>query len=675
MIKLNDQQRLSVKLVQGPVLVIAGAGSGKTRVITEKIGYLLKNCDVKPNHIVALTFTNKAAREMRQRVQDSLKGQVPTRGLKITTFHTFGLNFLRRELAAVGLKAGFSLFDDQDTRVILRELLFQDGEADLSEVDLALQKISNWKGNLISPEQALSVVETESDQQLALVYARYQRQLKAYNAVDFEDLIGLPTGVLRDNESVRNRWQRRVRYLLVDEYQDTNTSQYQLIKLLVGERQCFTMVGDDDQSIYAWRGAAPENLRQLSVDYPDLTVVKLEQNYRSTATILDAANAVIANNDHLYEKKLWSQLGPGERIAVWECETDRDEAERVAHEILSSKLRLGRAYGDFAVFYRSNHQSRVLEMSLRTLQIPYNVSGGTSFFARSEIKDIVSYLRLILNHTDDTAFLRIINTPRREIGPATLEQLGSYAASRQISLFQAIDEVGFASQASGPALQRLQRFSQWLLNVHEVMRGQSVRAGLEQLLRDLDYREWLMAKSSSTKVGERRWENVVSLVEMLHKMAENIEDEVKSTETVLERVLGKVILRDILDQQAEDLSGEQVQLMTLHAAKGLEFPFAYLMGVEEETLPHRNSVEAAMLQEERRLFYVGITRAQQRLVLSYATTRKQYGETVACTPSRFLDELPVETIDWQRSDRERTEEEKVQTASVHLSSIRALLSS
>ncbi|MEJ2668703.1 MAG: 3'-5' exonuclease [Gammaproteobacteria bacterium] len=673
--KLNDQQRLSVKLVQGPVLVIAGAGSGKTRVITEKIGYLLKNCDVKPNHIVALTFTNKAAREMRQRVQDSLKGQVPTRGLKITTFHTFGLNFLRRELAAVGLKAGFSLFDDQDTRVILRELLFQDGEADLSEVDLALQKISNWKGNLISPEQALSVVETESDQQLALVYARYQRQLKAYNAVDFEDLIGLPTGVLRDNESVRNRWQRRVRYLLVDEYQDTNTSQYQLIKLLVGERQCFTMVGDDDQSIYAWRGAAPENLRQLSVDYPDLTVVKLEQNYRSTATILDAANAVIANNDHLYEKKLWSQLGPGERIAVWECETDRDEAERVAHEILSSKLRLGRAYGDFAVFYRSNHQSRVLEMSLRTLQIPYNVSGGTSFFARSEIKDIVSYLRLILNHTDDTAFLRIINTPRREIGPATLEQLGSYAASRQISLFQAIDEVGFASQASGPALQRLQRFSQWLLNVHEVMRGQSVRAGLEQLLRDLDYREWLMAKSSSTKVGERRWENVVSLVEMLHKMAENIEDEVKSTETVLERVLGKVILRDILDQQAEDLSGEQVQLMTLHAAKGLEFPFAYLMGVEEETLPHRNSVEAAMLQEERRLFYVGITRAQQRLVLSYATTRKQYGETVACTPSRFLDELPVETIDWQRSDRERTEEEKVQTASVHLSSIRALLSS
>ncbi|MEJ2754604.1 MAG: 3'-5' exonuclease [Gammaproteobacteria bacterium] len=673
--KLNDQQRLSVKLVQGPVLVIAGAGSGKTRVITEKIGYLLKNCDVKPNHIVALTFTNKAAREMRQRVQDSLKGQVPTRGLKITTFHTFGLNFLRRELAAVGLKAGFSLFDDQDTRVILRELLFQDGEADLSEVDLALQKISNWKGNLISPEQALSVVETESDQQLALVYARYQHQLKAYNAVDFEDLIGLPTGVLRDNESVRNRWQRRVRYLLVDEYQDTNTSQYQLIKLLVGERQCFTMVGDDDQSIYAWRGAAPENLRQLSVDYPDLTVVKLEQNYRSTATILDAANAVIANNDHLYEKKLWSQLGPGERIAVWECETDRDEAERVAHEILSSKLRLGRAYGDFAVFYRSNHQSRVLEMSLRTLQIPYNVSGGTSFFARSEIKDIVSYLRLILNHTDDTAFLRIINTPRREIGPATLEQLGSYAASRQISLFQAIDEVGFASQASGPALQRLQRFSQWLLNVHEVMRGQSVRAGLEQLLRDLDYREWLMAKSSSTKVGERRWENVVSLVEMLHKMAENIEDEVKSTETVLERVLGKVILRDILDQQAEDLSGEQVQLMTLHAAKGLEFPFAYLMGVEEETLPHRNSVEAAMLQEERRLFYVGITRAQQRLVLSYATTRKQYGETVACTPSRFLDELPVETIDWQRSDRERTEEEKVQTASVHLSSIRALLSS
>lgn len=671
--QLNQQQMAAVKHVQGPMLVIAGAGSGKTRVITEKIGYLLQTCEIKPHHVMALTFTNKAAREMRERVQATLKGKVSTRGLKISTFHTFGLNFLRREIKALGLKPGFTLFDDQDVKVILRELLFHGASADQAELDMVSHQIGQWKSQLITPQQALAQAENEHIQQQAIMYEHYQRQLKAYNAVDFEDLIGMPTHLLLADEVVRARWQKRLHHLLVDEYQDTNASQYQLIKLLVGERECFTMVGDDDQSIYAWRGAAPENLRQLHVDFPALRVVKLEQNYRSTKTILDAANAVIANNDHLYEKQLWSQLGPGDPIEIWECQQDRDEAERVAQDIMTTKLRSGKPYGDFAVFYRSNHQARLVEMSLRALQIPYYVSGGTSFFGRAEIKDIVSYLRLMLNDTDDAAFLRIVNTPRREIGPTALEQLGSYAGSRGISLLQAIDEVGFAARASGPAVLRLRRFSDWLRKIHEVLRTTDIRLGMHKLLDELQYGDWLQMQSSSPKVAEKRWENVLSLIEMLQNMADNAEEKIPSSQDVLEYVLNKVILRDILDQQAESLSGEQVQLMTLHAAKGLEFPFAYLIGAEEDILPHRNSVEDAAIQEERRLFYVGITRAQRRLVMSYATTRKQFGESINCVPSRFLDELPEALIDWRRADAPRSEAQKQETAATHLSSIRAML--
>jgi ATP-dependent DNA helicase Rep len=671
--QLNQQQMAAVRHIQGPLLVIAGAGSGKTRVITEKIGYMLGECQMKPHHVMALTFTNKAAREMRERVQATLKGKLSTRGLKISTFHTFGLNFLRREIKALGLKAGFTLFDDQDVKVILRELLFHGASADQAELEVVSHQISQWKSQLLKPEQALAQVQTEREQQWAMVFEHYQRQLKAYNAVDFEDLIGLPTHLLMADESARLRWQKRIHHLLVDEYQDTNASQYQLIKLLVGERQCFTMVGDDDQSIYAWRGAAPENLRQLSVDFPALKVVKLEQNYRSTKTILNAANAVIANNDHLYEKKLWSQLGHGEPIEIWECQQDRDEADRVAQDIMTTKLRSGKPYGDFAIFYRSNHQSRLIEMSLRALQIPYYVSGGTSFFGRAEIKDIVSYLRLMLNETDDAAFLRIVNTPRREIGPTALEQLGSYAGGRGISLLQAIDEVGFAAHASGAIVQRLRRFAEWLRDMHAAMRTKDIRSGMFQLLDELQYGDWLQLQSSSPKVAEKRWENVLSLVEMLQNMAENAADTLPSSADVLEHVLNKVILRDILDQQAEALSGEQVQLMTLHAAKGLEFPFAYLIGAEEDILPHRNSLEDAAIQEERRLFYVGITRAQRRLVMSYATTRKQFGESVNCVPSRFLDELPSELIDWRRSGDVRSDAHKQETAATHLNSIRAML--
>jgi len=671
--QLNAQQLRAVKHIQGPLLVIAGAGSGKTRVITEKIRYLVSECGVRPHNILALTFTNKAAREMKERIQSSVTNKVQTRGLKISTFHTFGLNFIKKEMLQLGFKKGFSLLDDQDSRMIVRELLFQGSSPDPAALEQALAKISDWKSRLIDPTQALSYVENDQEQHWALIYAHYQRQIKAYNAIDFDDLIGLPTQLLSQSEEVRLRWQSKIHYLLVDEYQDTNVSQYQLIKLIVGTREKFTMVGDDDQSIYAWRGAAPENLRQLGCDYKALSVIKLEQNYRSTGSILSAANAVIANNEHLYEKKLWSTLGPGDSIDIWECRSEHDEVERVTQDILSKKLRLGKSFGDFAVLYRSNHQSRLLEMSLRGLQIPYFVSGGTSFFSRTEIKDIVCYLRLILNETDDTALLRIINTPRREIGPVALEQLGAYATERDVSLMQAMSEIGFESHTSPPALRRFRRFADWLDALRRKMFQSSVRSGVEMLLSDLDYLDWIQLQSSSPKVAEKRWENVMSLVEMLHQMAESELADGAENDDVLERVLNKLILRDMLDQQAENQRQDQVQLMTLHAAKGLEFPYTYLIGMEEDILPHRNSLDDHMLQEERRLFYVGLTRAQQNLTLSYASSRKQYGEQTSCLPSRFLDELPADVIQWHRIGEKRSRAQQVQTANNHLASIRALL--
>lgn len=464
--QLNDKQLEAMKYTQGPLLVLAGAGSGKTSVITRKIAYLVKHCGIPAHRITAMTFTNKAAREMKERVT-KLMTREEAKGLSVSTFHNFGLNLLRLELKHTPLKNNFSILDADDCKRILMDLMHRDNLSGAESKELiakAMRMISDWKNDLIPPEQAHTTCETAEDVQFAHLYQLYERNLRAYNAVDFDDLIVMPTRLLQENAEVRDKWQNRVRYLLVDEYQDTNTAQYILVKLLVGVMGQFTAVGDDDQSIYAWRGAKPENMGLLQEDFRNLKVIKLEQNYRSTSRILKAANTVIGNNPHLFEKKLWSDKGHGEVIRVITCRNDDDEAERVVKDLITHKLMNGKSWKDYAILYRGNFQARILETQLRQMQIPYKLSGGQSFFARAEIKDMMGYLRLIINPEDDSAFLRIINTPKRAIGPVTLEKLGLFAQENNLSLLAAAGDQRLTMVIPKKATSQLAEFFDFIEN-------------------------------------------------------------------------------------------------------------------------------------------------------------------------------------------------------------------
>ncbi len=642
MTQLNPRQRQAVHYVDGPCLVLAGAGSGKTSVITRKITYLIEECGLSARHIAALTFTNKAAREMKERVGKLLKGK-GSKGLTVSTFHNLGLNIIRQEYRTLGFKPGFSIFDAEDARSLLKELMLKEGDLDADRLDDVQYTISNWKNDLVTPEKALSLAASRGEEVIALTYGRYNQALKAYNAVDFDDLILTPVQLFNSQPEVLARWQRKIRYLLVDEYQDTNSSQYLLVKRLVGDRGSLTVVGDDDQSIYAWRGARPENLSLLKTDFPSLEVIKLEQNYRSTQRILKVANHLIAHNPHEFDKALWSDKAVGEPIRVIHCGNEEAEAERVAAEIISQRLQRGIHYRDFAVLYRGNHQARLMELKLQQQQIPYQISGGQSFFGRTEIKDIMAYLRLLLNADDDNAFLRIVNTPRRQIGTSTLETLGHYASEREISLLSACSELGLQSHIPGKNLERLQRFCHWVEQTRRHCEGENPAAALREMIADIDYESWLHQNASSGKVAERRLENVYYLVDSLCKMM--VPEDPTREPLELADAIRKLVLMDLLERQEEEDLGDCVQLMTLHASKGLEFPHVYLIGMEEELLPHRNSIEDDNIEEERRLAYVGITRAQRCLTMTLASKRKQYGEILDTQPSRFLDELPEEDIE------------------------------
>lgn len=664
--RLNPRQQEAVRYIDGPCLVLAGAGSGKTSVITTKIAYLVQACGMSARRIAAVTFTNKAAREMKERVGQMLKGR-EGHGLTVSTFHTLGLNIIRRELKALGYRPGFSLFDPEDAKALLRDLMQKDAQVDADQINAVQQRISAWKNDLILPGQAMSHAADDDELFAARVYEAYNRHLKAYNAVDFDDLILLPVVLLRDDPEALVRWRKRIHYMLVDEYQDTNVSQYQLVQLLMGERQTFTVVGDDDQSIYAWRGARPENLVTLGEDFPRLRVVKLEQNYRSTGTILRAANTLIANNPHVYEKTLWSEMGEGAPIRVVVNRHEEAEAERVASEILTRRIKEKAEWRDFAVLYRGNFQARLLELKLQHYQVPYKLSGGTSFFSRNEIKDAMAYLRLLINPADDNAFLRIVNVPRREIGPGTLEKLANYAnapaTGRGISLFAACHELGLAEQLPVRAVERLGRFTHFIDGVRRRMDQGDAIAAIRDMLREMDYEAWLYQNASAPTIAERRMANVWILIDQLEKsMQADPEESSASEETEtdsVEAAISRLVLRDILEQQAEEDDSDRVQLLTMHASKGLEFPHVYLMGLEEELLPHRNAIEAGTVEEERRLAYVGITRARRTLTLTLARQRKAYGELMDCAPSRFLDELPAEDLEWEgRPDREDPEKKQ-----------------
>lgn len=640
MARLNPRQQEAVNYISGPLLVLAGAGSGKTSVITRKIAYLINECGYGAHNVAAVTFTNKAAREMKERVSALLVGK-NSKGLTVSTFHNLGLNIIRKEHKVLGFKPGFSIFDDQDSKALLKDLMLHNGE-DTDQVDAVLHQISNWKNDMVEPEKALSTAQLPNDILAARAYEAYNSHLRAYNAVDFDDLILIPVKLFANHPDVLERWQNKIRYLLVDEYQDTNLSQYRLVRQIVGHRGALTVVGDDDQSIYAWRGARPENLVQLSEDFPSLKVVKLEQNYRSTSRILKAANTLIANNPHVFEKTLWSEMGVGDELRVIHTRNEDAECERIATEILDQHLRKKIQFKDFAVLYRGNFQARLMEMKLQSYQVPYKLSGGTSFFARAEIKDLMAYLKVLVNPDDDNAFLRIINLPRREIGPSTLQKLGQYSVERQIGMFAACDELGLEQVLPPAAVDRLRRFCKWMNYIYRKSEQGDPIEAVRELIKDIDYEGWIRQNSSSEAMGDKRIQNVWFLVDSLRNTLERLQED--DPDAGLKETIARLLLLDMLDQQQEDEDDNRVQLMTLHASKGLEFPHVFLMGMEEELLPHRNSIETDNIEEERRLAYVGITRARQTLTMTLANQRKQYGEVVDCAPSRFLDELPQEDL-------------------------------
>ncbi len=580
------------------------------------------------------------------------------------------MNIIKREYKQLGLKAGFSLFDDQDQMALLKELTEKQLDGDKDLLKQLLSTISNWKNDMLTPEQAKAMAKGEQQQLFAFCFEMYQKQMKAYNALDFDDLILLPVLLLRNNEDVRQRWQNRIRYLLVDEYQDTNTSQYELVKLIVGERGRLTVVGDDDQSIYSWRGAKPQNLVLLGQDYQNLRLIKLEQNYRSTSRILRAANILIANNPHVYEKSLFSEIPDGEKLKVLLAKNEEHEAERVTGELIAHKFLNRTEYRDYAILYRGNHQSRLIEKSLMQNRVPYKLSGGTSFFARAEIKDIMAYLRVLVNPDDDNAFLRIVNTPRREIGPVTLEKLGSYANMRGKSLFEASFEMGLEQHLSGRGLENLRRFTQWLVAIaDQAERGNTVEA-VRSLVRDIHYEDWLYETSASPKAAEMRMKNVSDLYSWI--VADLEGDNYDQEEKTLKEVVQRLTLRDMMERGEEDEDSDAVQLMTLHASKGLEFPYVYLIGSEEGILPHQTSIDEDNVEEERRLMYVGITRAQRELTFTMCKERRQFGELIKPTQSRFLDELPFDDVEWEVNKKPVSQEERMAKGQAHIANLRSM---
>ena len=667
--KLNEAQESAVTYVSGPCLVLAGAGSGKTRVITNKIAHLVRNCDMPARYIAAVTFTNKAAREMKERVAQTL-GKPEARGLKVSTFHTMGLTIIKAHVKDLGLKPGFSLFDDKDSFALLNDLTSDTLDGDKDQLQLLQSCISNWKNDLILPDALLKSATSTGEREFAEAYKRYQDNLKAYNALDFDDLILLPTLLLKSSEAIRAKWQSKIRYLLVDEYQDTNTSQYELVKLLVGERARFTVVGDDDQSIYSWRGAKPQNLHLLQQDFPRLNVIKLQQNYRSSGRILHCANILIQNNPHLFDKTLFSELQYGEPLKVIEAKNEEHEGERVVAELLAHKFMNRTQFKDYAILYRGNHQSRIFEKLLMSNRIPYKISGGMSFFGRAEVKDVMAYLRLLVNQDDDNALLRIINTPGRGIGRATLEKLGNFANSLGVSMFEAATHPNLNSVLPDKAFHAVSSFSRWIVELSDKAERGNTADAVRTMIRTMGYEEWLYETSASPKAAEMAMANVSTLFGWVNDMLEGNDLDQPMT---LTEVVNRLILRDMMERGEDDGEGDQVQLMTLHASKGLEFPIVFLVGMEEGLLPHQSSVDEDNVEEERRLAYVGITRAQRELIFSLAKERRQFGEVINPEPSRFLFELPADDVQWENQKPKATKEERQQKAQVGIANLRGIL--
>jgi len=653
-----------VREVERPLLVIAGAGSGKTRVITLKMAHLLGPLAYQPESVRAVTFTNKAASEMKTRVRELIDTKAAS-ALKVTTFHRLGLELVGRHVTRLDLKPGFSILGDADTRSIMQDMVLKSAARGV-DAARARQVIHDWKNDLVAPADLRRMPDAHATETPALIdlYEAYDEELRARNAVDFDDLIALPARLVEHDEELREACRAGLRYLLVDEYQDTNRAQYRLMKALVGPFTGLTVVGDDDQSIYSWRGARPENLHDLARDFPTLEVVKLEENYRSFRAILDTANALIRGNPHLFEKTLFSRRGAGQRPRVIKCVDGDDEAERIADLIAHHRFVGGRRFRDYAVLYRSNHQARAIELALRERQVPYRLVGGASFFDAPEIKDVLAWCRIIANPNDNQALYRAVSVPRRGIGTQTLRAIEALAEELACPLGDALAHPELSSRLSSRAAAALGAFNAQI----ESLRAPEFLADparlLTQLIADIDYADWLERSSENPDVATRRTANVEELGRWFETLSRQGHD--------LPGALNQLMIFDILERRDSESDADQVTLSTLHAAKGLEFAHVYMIGMEEGILPHAKNTTGEGLEEERRLAYVGITRAMETLTLSYAGKRKMQGKWLTTEISRFLGEIPRDLLAF--GDEDVDPEQSRQTAENTLASLRGLLS-
>ncbi|UXH78842.1 ATP-dependent helicase [Roseateles amylovorans] len=665
---LNPAQLAAVHHLEGPCLVIAGAGSGKTRVITQKIAKLL-SVGYRPKNIAAITFTNKASQEMRERAKH-LVGNKAGQELVISTFHSLGVRILREDGRHLGLKEQFSILDSDDVLSVLRDA---GGTTDAATAKSWQWTISLWKNQNLSAQQALAYAKDDNERAAAVVMQRYQERLTAYQAVDFDDLIGMPLKLLQTFDEARGKWQETLRYVLVDEYQDTNAVQYELLKCLVGERAMFTAVGDDDQSIYGWRGATIENLKKLPVDFPQLKIIPLEQNYRSTSAILRAANNVIGSNPKLFPKTLWSEFGEGDPITLIEADGEEHEAERAVARIQSILANHPTTkFSDFAILYRANHQARIFEQALRRAEIPYKVSGGQSFFDKSEIKDLCAWLRLLVNQDDDPAFLRAVTTPKRGIGHQTLGHLSDFSTKWKLSMFESLFAESLKATLSSKALHGLHEFGRYIVDLEYRARhavgAEEGKALMMEWLKDIGYEQHLMDSEENEKVAVARWGNVLDFVDWVAKRCGGeISTEGGITtesprQSLLEVAQTISVILSLAERKEEQ---DQVVLTTLHASKGLEWPHVVLAGVNEGLLPFKSEDEdmtPARVEEERRLMYVGITRARRTLAVSTLRRRKKNRETVVGIPSRFIAEMKLHESGIKEDPREKLKRMREQLA-------------
>ncbi len=657
MIKLNKQQLAAIRHSETPLLVLAGAGSGKTSVIANKIVHLITKKDVEPRQITAITFTNRAADEMRARVMGLMVNKGRNRPT-ISTFHSLGLKILRAESDNLGYRANFSIYDANDCQDLIADLMRKHKLPESISVSQVQVQISDWKSSFIHTAQKDENQFSPLQIKIWTVYREFQETLLAYNAMDFDDLVVLPVKLFLSNKNSLKHWQKKINYLLVDEYQDTNQAQYELIKLLTSEHGRLTVVGDDDQSIYGWRGAKPENISQLQKDYPSLNVIKLEQNYRSTGVILKSANSLIKNNPHAFEKALWSKNGFGNRIKITACSDEFEEVDKIVNDILYAQLLQPQPYDSFAVLIRSNYQAKLFEKTFIEKKIPYQLSGGQSFFDYTEIKDCLCYLRLLANTDDNNALLRVINTPRRGIGAQSIKKLIAMAQIENLSLYDATRCVRFKEFFPDASGNRIRQFSDWLFEFEKNFISHKPAQIVQRLLDDISFDDWLETIAPEEKQHERKKNNILELLSWIKKISK------KNPDYELVDVVSSLMLFDVLDRRENEGKAGSVSLTTLHAAKGLEFPNVYIAGFEEGILPHHASADDAAIEEERRIAYVGITRAMKNLTLTYCNTRKRYGQIEICEPSRFLKELPESEIEWVRNGAEQKSSQKAGLAAL-----------